>query len=276
MVVEVGVDVEGNVGAGADLQNRAEIAETRNEFRILYGAHPVAETRGAHEVECIDDAERATDLACMDRQSETCVPGDVEGTGIVGDAAHALLACHVETCHQRILAARGVFGCGDDAVRTKVTLAGHNDAGLDTRLLVRPADTFADAGEIGVGAKSDPVAMVGGNDDLAVDRVRPGQLSEVALRQQRIIRIRAEKSRDSVIADEKLGEVVPDIRAIAEEVGRVDAVFVRLARGKNRRCCPFDMAVDLGLQKMSGQRKLHPCEPAGMPRCAATDSPISA
>jgi hypothetical protein len=52
-------------------------------------------------IERIGDAEGTADLAGMDGQAKAGIAGDIEGAGIIGDAAHAFLAGKVEAGHQR-------------------------------------------------------------------------------------------------------------------------------------------------------------------------------
>ncbi len=79
----------------------------------------MTDTRRFDEVKRITDAEGAADFTGMDRQAKPRITGDVEGAGIIGNAAHALLARHVEARHQRIVAAGGIFGGSDHPVGPK-------------------------------------------------------------------------------------------------------------------------------------------------------------
>ena len=236
----------------------------------------MADARRFHEIKRIGDAEGATDFAGMNGEAKPCITRNIEGAGIVGHTPHALLAGHVETGDERIVAAGGIFGGGNDALGTEMAFTRDDDARLDAGCGFRSLDARSDAGEIGVGAKADAIAMVGRDDDFAVDRVDGGKFAQIRLGQQRVILFRAKKGGDAVISLDEFGKVVPGIGAVAHEGRRIDAVFLSLRKGQRRRCRTLEMTVQFGLLQSFRHRKLRPWRPGSMPRCAAMVSPISA
>ncbi len=219
----------------------------------------MADTGGTHEIQSVLNAEGTTDFTGMDRQAKACIAGNIKSEGIIRNPAHALFARHVETRHQRIVAAGGIFGGGNHALGAKMAFTCHDDTSLDARLFLGREYAIGDAGKIGVGPEADPVAMIGRNDDLAIDRVDRGKLGQVAFGQQRIITLGAEERCHLVIGLDELGKVAPDITSIADETAGIDAILFSLSQRKFGRCGALDMAMNFGFQQMCGHRKLRPC-----------------
>ena len=155
-------------------------------------------------------------------------------------------------------------------------LAGDDQPGLDAALFLGPPDAFADTGYIGIGAEPDALAVVGRNDELAVDRIDAGEFVEIGFGQKRIVLLGLVDLGNLVVTFEEACEIMPDIGAVAKLGADVDAIFLCLRCGQSWRCRTLQMAVQFDLLQMRCHRKLLPCGPAGMPRCRAMLSPISA
>lgn len=209
MAGEVGIDLERNIGAGADFKDCSGFGEPCNETGILDCPHAMPDAGWFDEIECIGHAFRPANLAGMNGQSKAGIACDIEGARIIGDAAHTLLARHVEPRHQRMLGARRIFGRGDHPLRTEVPLACDDDAGFDTRLVPCNPDAFGNAGQISVGAKPDAVAMVGRNDQFAIDRIGFREFGQIGLGENGIILIRLEHLCHRIITTDEFGEIRP-------------------------------------------------------------------
>jgi len=276
MACIVGKDLERDVRAGADLQHSAEIGQPPDQVRILDRPHAMANPAGSYQVQRVGDGKGAAEFAGMYGQPEARLAHDVEGRGIVGHPVHPLLAGHVEAGHQRVVERRRPFGPGEHVFRPQMPFADDHHAAFDAGLLPGGKNAGRQSADIVVGRQADGLAMVGRDEQLAIDRVRGGQLEKIGLGQRSIVLGRAKDGRDEIIAGYEAGEIVPHIGAVLDEAIGCHAVFLRLRDRQSRRCGALHVAVEFGLLQMCRQRKLRPCGPAGMPRWAAIVSPISA
>ena len=117
-----------------------------------------------------------------------------------------------------------------------MALAGDDDAGLDTGCGFCRFDAGGDAGEIGVGAEADAIAMIGRDDDLAVDRIDGREFPQIGLGQECVVLLRAEECGHAVVSLDELGEIGPGVGTVAHEGLRVYAIFLRLGQRQRRRC----------------------------------------
>ncbi len=157
-----------------------------------------------------------------------------------------------------------------------MAFAGHDQPCLDAGLCLGGTDAGRNARHIGIGAETDAVAMVGRDDELAIDRADAGKLLKVGFGQQRIVFLSTVNLGNLIVADEEFGKILPEVDAILEESAGVDAVFLCLSQRQSWRGGTLQMAVQLHFLQMRCQRKLLPCGPAAIPKCLATVSPISA
>lgn len=174
----------------------------------------------------------------MDRQPKSRITGDIEGTGVIGNPAHAFFARHVEAGYQRMPRSRRIFGRCDHSLGAEMPLARDDDAGFDAGLFLGDADTLGNTGEIGVRAKPDAVAMIGRDDQLAVDRIGLGQFRQIGFRQDRIVLIGLEYLRHRIVALDEFRKIRPDILAVAQKAAGVDAVFLRLFHNEGGGAAP--------------------------------------
>ncbi len=125
-----------------------------------------------HSSSASRNAEGAADFAGMDGEAEPGIAGDVEGAGIVGNAAHALLAGHIEAGDQRIIGlSRHIRARRFDAFRAEMPHRRRRSAGIRCRFSPSPRRCRRPMpAMIGVGTEADALAVVGRNDEFAVDR----------------------------------------------------------------------------------------------------------
>ena len=81
----VGVDPEGDVAAGADLERHAGLGDRVEHLRVLDAAHAVADAVGVEVLERLHDRLGAEQLAAVRHEREAGAPRDGEGRREVGD-----------------------------------------------------------------------------------------------------------------------------------------------------------------------------------------------
>ena len=145
------------------------------------------------------------------------------------------------------------LGCLVHTFRPHVAKAGGNHARFNAGVRLGPAHAFRQAFDIELRIKSAALRMVGGDENLAIDRAIRGDAFEIGLRQQRIVLFRAEQRRRLVIS--ALRNVVKSCQtkfspSISPSI--FDTIFVRLRRDQRRRSGAFDMTMQFGFDDHDG------------------------
>ena len=157
----------------------------------------MADARRAHQRR----AHRATlkapaHFAGMDGEAEAGIAGDVEGAGKIRDrrmrSSPARLKPVISGCSRFGGIKRRAF----DALPVPYDVDGDDQSGLRCRSFPwpprMPAETPA---HIGIAAEADRVAMVGRDDDLAIDRAVPASSVEIGFGQKRVVFLGADRPR---------------------------------------------------------------------------------
>ena len=135
---------------------------------------------------------------------------------------------------------------------------GDDHPAFDAGLFLGRLDACGQPANISIAADTDRIAVIGGHDDLAVDRARRCKFAQIGLGQKRIIFLRAEKLGDGIITFQELREIRPNIGSVLDDAADIDIVFLRHDLGERRLGGTLDMAVQLGFFQICGHKKLLP------------------
>ena len=240
-----------DVGAGAAFEHHALVGDALDEIRVFDGADAVADARRLDVVERGLDALPAHQFAGMDRDAEACLARDLEGTHIVLEVAHPLVAGDAEAGHQRMSAAGREPRRLLDRFDADMAHARHDHAALDAGLGLGARHALAERVGVGLRRQARFGRMIRRGEDLGIDRPIAGEAGQIVVGEPRIVLLGAEKVGGEVVGGEKTGEIVPDEGAVLD-VGRdVPAVFPGLRDHEFGRCRAFDVAVQFRFQRHS-------------------------
>ena len=168
------VQAEHNVAGGTAFEHDLTPRELLDQGRVLDGAHPVADA-GHGQVERRPHALRTIPFAGVDCAAQTRLRGDGERRREVAGGVVGLVARQVEAHHVRVGAGGRVARHIQRMVHTEVAHRDQLDSRLDSMVSTSVVDAPGDRGQVALAAQAGELSVVGGHDQLDVDRALRAQ-----------------------------------------------------------------------------------------------------
>src|SRR4051794_5723093 len=256
MGLVAGEDAEDDVARRAALEHDAALGELGHERRVLDRPHAVADP-GDRQRERAADALGARPLAGVDAAPQPGPGRDRVGLGERSGRVAGLVARHLEADDVGVGALGGVAGDPDRRLDAEVPDAREEDPGLDAVLGAGGVDPRRDPVEVlGVG-EADERRVVGGGDELDIDRALGGAGAQVLVRDVAVVRGGADHARGHVVGLQEVEEVAPReaVGRGEDAVGDAQPVALGDPAHEVRRRGALEVDVQLGLGDHAGSAR---------------------
>src|SRR3954454_713386 len=256
MGLVAGEDAEDDVARRAALEHDAALGELGHERRVLDRPHAVADP-GDRQRERAADALGARPLAGVDAAPQPGPGRDRVGLGERPGRVAGLVARHLEADDVGVGALGGVAGDPDRRLDAEVPDAREEDPGLDAVLGAGGVDPRRDPVEVlGVG-EADERRVVGGGDELDIDRALGGAGAQVLVRDVAVVRGGADHARGHVVGLQEVEEVAPReaVGRGEDAVGDAQPVALGDPAHEVRRRGALEVDVQLGLGDHAGSAR---------------------